>query len=57
MSTGQTRIVGKAGASIDLKHYLAADIRERMEKLTIAVPGWTYGSDSMDVDVVAFGLD
>lgn len=52
MTVGTTRLIGKAGANIDLTHFLATDLSEVKAPL-IAVPGkWSFGTGINAVNII-----
>lgn len=55
MTVGITRLTGQAGASLDLRAYLAGDLSEREVPVLINALGWTYGTGAGAVNLIYTG--
>lgn len=52
MTVGTTRINGSAGVKIDLSHWLAGDLSEELETISVLTAGWSYGTAANKVNVI-----
>jgi hypothetical protein len=50
-TVGTTRITGVAGATIDIKSYLAGDLSESQVPLVVANTSWSYGAGANQANV------
>ena len=51
-AVGSTRISGRAGVEINLKHYLSGDLAETMVPVQIDNSSWSYGTAANAVNVI-----
>jgi hypothetical protein len=51
-AVGSTRISGRAGVEINLKHYLSGDLAETMIPIQVDNQLWTYGTAANAVNVI-----
>ena len=52
MSVGTTRLIGNAGASIDITAFLAGDLSEIRVPAIVNSQGWSYGTGAGAVNIV-----
>ena len=52
MSTGTTRLNGRAGVTMDISHYLAGDLAESMVKIALSAGNWSYGTGANQVNCI-----
>jgi hypothetical protein len=52
MVVGTTRIIGKAGISIDMTHFLQGDLLETSAPVKASPAKWTYGTGAGQVNII-----
>ena len=57
MSTGTTRLNGRAGVVMDISHYLAGDLAESLVKIPLSASNWTYGTGANQVNCIHQNTD